>query len=255
MAISVQQVLNDAKKLSTRLKDFEHEADQMLGKAQALDKTVDTMKEYHEDLQHLSSTNQNNMPRSSLIYTIQRESKQLRLLENENRELKSALEDHQFALELIMSKYRQHVTQLIKSRNFGRFSQSSGSSELDNEMSKVQVSKILEMAAVMKRAAEVDEQRANRDLESLVCLRTENQGLRGLLKIAQSTGSVETTPAVVSKEEKEVQTDPIDSEPIDSEPIDSEPIEVGLELSDYFGGRDSSAAGDLNDTVIENIVK
>ena len=34
----------------------------------------------------------------------------IRTLQQENKELRAALEEHQNALELIMSKYRQHVT-------------------------------------------------------------------------------------------------------------------------------------------------
>lgn len=45
MALSVQQVLNDAKKLASRLKDYDHNTDSLLAKAQNLQKTVETMKE------------------------------------------------------------------------------------------------------------------------------------------------------------------------------------------------------------------
>lgn len=38
----------------------------------------------------------------------------LKKLERENLELKKALEDHQYGLEFIMSKYRSQVVQLIK---------------------------------------------------------------------------------------------------------------------------------------------
>ena len=54
-------------------------------------------------------------PRSNLILAIQRESKQLQALERENRDLRITLNDYANALELIMSKYRQQVSQLIQS--------------------------------------------------------------------------------------------------------------------------------------------
>lgn len=44
---------------------------------------------------------------------MQQESRQLRELQIENRELKVALQDYQNAVELIMSKYRSHTAQLI----------------------------------------------------------------------------------------------------------------------------------------------
>ena len=37
----------------------------------------------------------------------------IRTLQQENKELRAALEEHQNALELIMSKYRQHVTRYM----------------------------------------------------------------------------------------------------------------------------------------------
>ena len=45
MSISVHKVLNDAKKLAERLKDYESTTDIMLAKAQNLNKAVETMKE------------------------------------------------------------------------------------------------------------------------------------------------------------------------------------------------------------------
>jgi len=45
MSVSVQELLNDAKKLSSRLKKFEGSSDTLLARSQALDKTVDSMKE------------------------------------------------------------------------------------------------------------------------------------------------------------------------------------------------------------------
>jgi hypothetical protein len=54
-------------------------------------------------------------PHSALVAGMQQENRYLRDLQQENRELRAALEEHQNALELIMSKYRQQVTQLIHS--------------------------------------------------------------------------------------------------------------------------------------------
>lgn len=48
-----------------------------------------------------------------IIAGLQQESRQLRELQTENRELKIALEDYQNAIELIMSKYRSHTSQLL----------------------------------------------------------------------------------------------------------------------------------------------
>lgn len=233
MSVSVQQVISDAKKLAARLKDYESTTDTMLTKAQNLNKAVESMKEvgvtpvcsielncdflrtqYHEEIQQLSQLSQQQMPRSSLIVTIQRESKQLRLLENENRELRSvscscsrlthglngfaipkALEDHQYALELIMSKYRQQVTQLVKSNN-NKQPLTPANDQLDskvNDVIKAQSSKILEMAAVMQKAAQFDESDALRDKQVLAQLKAENQVCCCNGVVAQSRNSLLST--------------------------------------------------------------
>lgn len=53
-------------------------------------------------------------PRSYLIIGIAQENRQIRELQQENRELRLALEEHQSALELIMKKYREQVNTLIE---------------------------------------------------------------------------------------------------------------------------------------------
>ncbi|RWS28453.1 eukaryotic translation initiation factor 4 gamma 2-like protein, partial [Leptotrombidium deliense] len=153
---------------------------------------------YHEDMQALSSISQNRS-RSSLIVTIQRESKQLRQLEMENKELKSALEEHQFALELIMSKYRNQVSHLLKSReSMICCTHKDNSAELISR----QADKIFEMAAVMKKSVEIDEVVNCHDKQLLAQLKVENDGLREMLNIAKIQGSL-----TWDKQEKEVQTD------------------------------------------------
>ena len=48
-------------------------------------------------------------PRDTTILNSLKDSERLKALERENAELHQALIDHQLALELIMSKYRQQV--------------------------------------------------------------------------------------------------------------------------------------------------
>ncbi len=44
---------------------------------------------------------------------IQQENRHIRQLQHENKEFRAALEECQNALELIMAKYRQHMTYLV----------------------------------------------------------------------------------------------------------------------------------------------
>lgn len=46
---------------------------------------------------------------------IAQENRQIRELQQENRELQATLEEHQSALELIMQKYREHTVKLLQS--------------------------------------------------------------------------------------------------------------------------------------------
>lgn len=86
--------------------------------------------------------------------------------------MRAALEEHQTAIEHIMSKYRQHTTQQIyKSRtNWLAFQE-----QQYNQIIKEQAEKIQEMAAVMEGAAYIDETRSNREEEIISKLRTENK--------------------------------------------------------------------------------
>lgn len=51
-------------------------------------------------------------PRTALILGIQRENRQIRQLQEENAELVATLKQHQAALDLIMSSYREQITRI-----------------------------------------------------------------------------------------------------------------------------------------------
>lgn len=228
-AISVQEVLSDLKKLSGRLRSTDVTAESLLAKANHLEKTVEAQREYHSGLESLSASYGQPMAlnnihqssiigsatnpqppqthpgaRSSLIASLQRESRQLQALERENRELRIALEDHQNTLELIMSKYRSQMSQLIKSNsvlatpNASRLIHAtvngqSGPNQCtcnnissSNNLIQVYQQKITEMAAVMMKAIDLDEANDARQAELIAQLRTENKGLKELLFIAKT---------------------------------------------------------------------
>lgn len=69
--------------------------------------------QYQEEVEILN-TEAKQRPHLQLIAGIQRENKHLREIQAENKELRNALEDHQHALELIMSKYRQQTASLLR---------------------------------------------------------------------------------------------------------------------------------------------
>ena len=63
---------------------------------------------YQEEIEEMNNVARHR-PRSALILGIQQENRQIRELQRENRELRVALEEHQSALDLIMSSYREQV--------------------------------------------------------------------------------------------------------------------------------------------------
>lgn len=68
--------------------------------------------QYKEEVDTLNEASRER-PRGALIASIERESRLMRDVQRENGELRAALEDHRRALELIMSKYRQHTDKRI----------------------------------------------------------------------------------------------------------------------------------------------
>jgi len=209
MSLTVQQLLNDAKRLSSRLRDHDQSADHLIARAQEVLKEVDAMRQYQEDVENLNEV-AHNRPRAQLVLGIQQENRHIRTLQQENKELRAALEEHQNALELIMSKYRQHVTKLVNAPNpdFTNINQ------LKIQALAERTEKVCEMAAVMKEAVRVDEAACNQQQETVVRLVTENKGLRELLEISQRSLStpVQRTKRPAPSIHKEVQTENVGEE-------------------------------------------
>lgn len=83
--------------------NLENILDRILFSARDLKKKLVTLKENNPN-------NNNDNQNLSQFRDIQR----IKELERENTELRQALEDHQYGLEFIMSKYRSQVVELIK---------------------------------------------------------------------------------------------------------------------------------------------
>ncbi|KAF5270890.1 hypothetical protein FQR65_LT05407 [Abscondita terminalis] len=203
MSLTIQQIIIDAKRLTDRLKERDSIADVLLNETHAINKKIDAMKQYQEEVEQLNEV-AHQKPHSQLIANIQKENRHLREIQQENRELRAALEEHQSALEHIMTKYRQHTSeQIYKSRiNFLTLQDHNY-----NDVITKQAEKIQEMAAVMDYAAFIDESQANRDDEILSKLKMENQGLRELLEISCKFGSYGKAINVPTTVDKVVQTD------------------------------------------------
>ncbi|XP_012269910.2 FGFR1 oncogene partner 2 homolog [Athalia rosae] len=202
MSITFQQIMMDAEKLVGRISEQENNTDHLISEIHSVCSQIDSMKQYQEEVEMLNSE-AHHRPHLQLIAGIQQENKYLREIQAENKELKNALEDHQNALELIMSKYREQTASLLR-RCKVDFTSSHNSKY--TELITSQAEKINEMAAVMKTAAAIDEENDIRGKEVYSRLKEENTVLREILNIANNYGSLDKNPP---KDDKTVQTDPI----------------------------------------------
>lgn len=180
MTCSMEKILSDARLLVNRLKDHDVSADGLIGQSQSLYKRVDAMKQYQDDINQLNEMARHR-PRANLIMGLLQENNQIRELQQENRDLRQSLEEHQSALELIMSKYREQVVKLMSSN---RLVQNALPVEDNAEVIQEKIDKICEMAAVMQRAVAVDEAHQVAEQQMLIQLRLENNTLRELLRIS-----------------------------------------------------------------------
>jgi len=184
MSLTVQQLLSDAKRLTGRLRDHDSATDGIISAAQDVLKEVEAMRQYQEDIESLN-TIAHNRPRAQLVLGIQQENRHIRQLQHENKELRAALEEHQNVLELIMSKYREHMSCLVNSTKIEK-------DMLIRENSKVlqdRADKICEMANVMQKSIQIDEDSMVKQQELMARLVTENKGLREMLEISHRNGS------------------------------------------------------------------
>ncbi|RZC38216.1 FGFR1 oncogene partner 2 -like [Asbolus verrucosus] len=199
MSLTIQQIITDAKRLAGRLKERDTIADTLLNETNAITKKIDAMKQFQEEVDQLNEV-ANQKPHSQLIANIQKENRHLREIQQENRELRAALEDYQTTLEHIMTKYREHTTdEIYKTKlDFKSFQ-----SKQYDEIIQQQAEKIQEMAAVMKKAALIDENSMVYNEEIIAMLKAENQGLREMLGIAFKHGSLINN----KMEDKTIQTE------------------------------------------------
>ncbi|XP_038236180.1 suppressor of IKBKE 1 isoform X2 [Dermochelys coriacea] len=183
MTCTIEKILTDAKTLLERLKDHDNAAESLIDQSTVLHKRVAAMKEigtslsekYQEDATDLKDTS-----KYKPHILLSQENTQIRDLQQENRELWISLEEHQDALELIMSKYRKQMLHLIMGRK-----------DVDAEpVLKVHVAhsveieshvdRICEMGEVMRKAVQMDDDQFCKIQEKLAQLEDVTQ--TGFLK-------------------------------------------------------------------------
>lgn len=209
MSVTFEQIILDAKRIANRLKDREALGDALLLESESVNKHIESMRQFQDDIDILNKLARDRS-NNQLITIIHQENPQIREIQQENRLLKAALEDHQHALEHIMSKYREHTQAKILNTkvNFVEaFTRHHRSADIErrDELIRQQTAKIQEMAAVMQRVSQMDEEKVNQEQEVLSKLMTENKGLRELLEISRKYGSGTGQRMLV--DDKSTQTD------------------------------------------------
>lgn len=182
--------------------------------------------QFKDDLDLLNSIARDKS-NAQMIHQINQENPQLREMHTENMRLRVSLEDHQRALEHIMSKYREHTQLALNNSKLNFQELFRGETEKSMvctyhqffiwisgtergkpitinvfilQIIQRQEEKIQEMIAIMQKAASLDdgdfEQNLKRDRENISRLIVENQGLRELLQISQKHGASSATEEV-----------------------------------------------------------
>ncbi|XP_043086220.1 suppressor of IKBKE 1 isoform X2 [Puntigrus tetrazona] len=179
MSCSMEKVLGDARTLLDRLKEHDTAAETLIEQSSVLSQKIHSMKEYMEE-----STEYQELSRYKPHVLLTQENTQIKDLQHENKELWLSLEEHQYALELIMGRYRKQMLQLMMEKK-----------ELDTKPVlslhqdhakevQSQLGRICEMGQVMRQAVQMDDRRFCSVKERLAQLEVENKELRGLLSIS-----------------------------------------------------------------------
>lgn len=195
---SLEKVLGDARTLLERLKEHDTAAESLIEQSSVLGQKIHSMKEYIEE-----STEYQELSRYKPHVLLTQENTQIKDLQHENRELWLSLEEHQYALELIMGRYRKQMLQLMMEKKEMDTKPVLSLHQDHAKEVQSQLERICEMGQVMRQAVQMDDQRYCSVKERLAQLEIENKELRGLLSISNSSvrpHREETTPAETAAE-------------------------------------------------------
>ncbi|KAF1390822.1 hypothetical protein PFLUV_G00062030 [Perca fluviatilis] len=190
MACTLEKVLGDARTLLERLKEHDTAAEGLIEQSGALSQRVQSMREVGNALpekQTEDTSGFQELTKYKPHVLLNQENTQIKELQQENKELWLSLEEHQYALELIMGRYRKQMLQLMMAKK--ELDTKPVLSLHENHAKEVQnqVERICEMGQVMRRAVQVDDQHYCSVRERLAQLEIENKELRDLLVISKSS--------------------------------------------------------------------
>ncbi|XP_040854827.1 suppressor of IKBKE 1 isoform X2 [Ochotona curzoniae] len=194
MSCTIEKILTDAKTLLERLREHDAAAESLVDQSAALHRRVAAMREAGTALPDQvrrrpaeDAADAKDAAKYKPHILLSQENTQIRDLQQENRELWVSLEEHQDALELIMSKYRKQMLQLMVAKKAVDAepvlkAHQSHSAEIES-----QIDRICEMGEVMRKAVQVDDDQFCKIQEKLAQLELENKELRELLSISSES--------------------------------------------------------------------
>ncbi|XP_070695779.1 suppressor of IKBKE 1 [Pempheris klunzingeri] len=212
MACTLEKVLGDARTLLERLKEHDTAAEGLIEQSGALSQRVHSMREVGNALpdKHIEDTSEiQEMTKYKPHVLLTQENTQIKELQQENKELWLSLEEHQYALELIMGRYRKQMLQLMMAKKELDTKPVLSLHEDHAKEVQSQVERICEMGQVMRRAVQVDDQHYCSVREKLAQLEIENKELRDLMVISKSsvkTAREETNQPPVAAAEAQQQS-------------------------------------------------
>ncbi|KAF1539431.1 Suppressor of IKBKE 1, partial [Eudyptes moseleyi] len=188
MTCTIEKILTDAKTLLERLKEHDTAAESLIDQSAVLHQRVAAMREAGAAWAEKGPAAERADPSRLRPHAVlSQENTQIRDLQRENRELWISLEEHQDALELIMSKYRKQMLQLLQGRN-GEDAEPVLKVHRANSLEiESQIDRICEMGEVMRKAIQVDDDQFFKVQEKLAQLELENKELRELLSISKES--------------------------------------------------------------------
>ncbi|XP_030321425.1 suppressor of IKBKE 1 isoform X1 [Calypte anna] len=217
MTCTIEKILTDAKTLLERLKEHDTAAESLIDQSAVLHQRVAAMREAGAAWTEKVGTGggrgragravgrgptavspqgqaapaeQADPSRLRPHVLLSQENTQIRDLQQENRELWISLEEHQDALELIMSKYRKQMLQLLQGRKAEDAQPVLKVHQANSLEIESQIDRICEMGDVMRKAVQVDDDQFFKVQEKLAQLELENKELRELLSISKESFEV-----------------------------------------------------------------
>ncbi|XP_021390960.2 suppressor of IKBKE 1 [Lonchura striata] len=193
MSCTIDKILTDARTLLERLKEHDTAAESLIDQSAVLHRRVAAMREAGAGCAEQGPGPAAERPDPSRLrphVVLAQENTQIRDLQQENRELWVSLEEHQDALELIMSKYRKQMLQLLEGRKREEAEPVLKVHQANSGEIESQIDRICEMGKVMRKAVQVDDEQFFKVQEKLAQLELENKELRELLLISKESFEV-----------------------------------------------------------------